>query len=391
MDQAYLDQLKKRSSFYFVTGDVRTIASMLYGLTELANDIHFNIGADGVSFGEALHRNNLLVCGTLFAKQFDAYYHDGLQKEYVIFFHIQHMYRILSSADAEDLVIFSQDKDVKNKLLITFFRKGEGNMMFDYELTIMEPIEQERYEANIARVWYIMGVDTGDFVKYIHGFSSFDPEFHPRALVRISCTQESFELKMKGNDLSISEATITVSRNKKAIRPLKIASKRKAAVIDPNAAAAAAAVASDASASASTSTSTAAAPSSVLTDCAMVSAANREATRPPYEGYFRLRHLASVGKTLNQNKGFVKLYLTNDQPMVMELDVGTLGIQRITFMYCSPEDDDFDDEELHRNHFFDAHGNKREPKKPRKTLEEQLEAYKAYAAEEEEEYIKTNS
>lgn len=321
MNDEYKQKLRETSRFYFATNDARTIASMLYGLTELCNDMHFNITPEGVTFSESLNRNTLQICGTLFAKQFDSYYHDGTKKEHTIYFELPHLYHFLSAADARDLVVIRQKKKVDNLLDIIFFRKGgDDERVTDFEMKLMvaPPVDEDTYEAGVSQVAYIMGVDTCEFVRIIQGFNSFDPEFHPRATIRFSCSDSKFQLRTKGNDLTITEAKVTVLR-KKPVEEGK-------------------------------------------NESATTSTGLPIKEREPYEGHFRLRHLAYVCKCLNQNKGFIKLYLTNDQPLIMELDIGTLGIQRITFMYCSPDDEDFDDEELTRNHFFDAEGNKRESK-----------------------------
>ena len=330
----FFQDLRKRCNFYFATNDSRTVTQLLYGISELTNDIHFYINTKGVTFGQSLHRNNMMIYGILHAPKFDYFFSDvTLQKtEHVIFFTVNHLYKVFSQGAPGDLLVVAQEKNKEEKLLIYLFSKGEENQIREYEITLMVPITEERYEANVSQVSYILGLSTAEFTKYINCFHTLDAEFHPRTLLQISCSEQAFEMRIKGN-LTIETAGVKVLKKKPEDKEGLTIEKQKKKQIA-------------ASSSSSSSSSTPVVPDEVQEATKCIDTRINEVARPEYRGAFRLRHLASVQKCLNQNKGMLRLWLSNDQPMVAEVDIGGLGVQRITFMFSSPDDDDFEDEEL---------------------------------------------
>ena len=361
-DSFFVD-LRKRCNFYFATNDSRTITQMAYGLSELTNDIHFYINTKGITYGQSLHRNNMLIYGILHGPKFDYFFCDTSnpkKQEHVIYFTVNHFYKIFSQGAPGDLLVVAQDKNKEDKLLIYLFSKGEENQIREYEITTMVPIEEERYEANVSQVSYILGLSTAEFTKYISCFHTLDAEFHPRTLLQISCSEKAFEMRIKGN-LTIETAGVTVLKKKPDDKEGLTIEKQKKKQASTS--------------SSSSSSSTPVIPEEIQEATKCIDERINEVARPEYRGAFRLRHLAGVQKCLNQNKGMLRLWLSNDQPMVAEVDIGGLGIQRITFMFCHPDDDDFEDEEIRRDHFFDMEGNKVEQKKQKiaKTLESQFD------------------
>lgn len=286
-------------SFYF-QAPVGAFTRLLHGLQELVKRLVVRVDHDGLNVCETRAHNNMFIFVNIPSDRLEKFTTTGKS---LIRFEPARLYSCINSAEQEDVMYWTFDKEKPSELVVGIMRHGETDMVIEYSVPLLRCTENT-YSAPPAEVDYFIGIESAVFVNYINGLVTMKKDFSDD-YVTIACDHNEISISRTGG-LMIPNTCFTLGKgkktqkNKKRCRRNKKADSASTEMVDPD--------------------------------------YRVRVVQRPVKHRYRLEYLSHLVKCFAMDK-LITVYIRRDFPLIFHVDVGDIGTFRAVLMFAEDEEE----------------------------------------------------